>query len=85
MEQWHKNNLRSMGHQESIQWRHLILKLRWIGLEDEAQCLELAVGTIHPKEEMLGHADPPILGLGKPQTRKEERTLVVATEGKRSS
>ncbi len=83
MEQWYKNNLSSMSYQESILWRHLILKLRWIGLEDEAQCLELAVGTIHPK--MLGQANPPILGLGKAQTRKEERTLVVATEGKRSS
>ena len=31
-------------------WAHLIRKLRWIGLEDDAKRLELAVGTLPPQE-----------------------------------
>jgi hypothetical protein len=31
-------------------WARLIRKLRWIGLEDEAKCLELAVSTLPPEE-----------------------------------
>ena len=31
-------------------WARLILKLRWIGLEDEANRLESAVATLRPEE-----------------------------------
>ena len=31
-------------------WARLILKLRWIGLEDEAKRLESAVSTLRPEE-----------------------------------
>lgn len=32
------------------EWARLIRKLRWIGLEDEARRLELAVSTVPPEE-----------------------------------
>lgn len=32
------------------EWTRLILKLRWIGLEEEAKRLELAVATLRPEE-----------------------------------
>jgi hypothetical protein len=31
-------------------WMRLIRKLRWIGLEEEARCLELAISTLPPEE-----------------------------------
>jgi hypothetical protein len=31
-------------------WARLILKLRWIGFEDEANRLETAVATLRPEE-----------------------------------
>jgi hypothetical protein len=31
-------------------WARLIRKLRWIGLEDEARRLELAISTLPPEE-----------------------------------
>jgi hypothetical protein len=34
----------------SSEWAKLIRKLRWIGLEDEARRLELAVSTLPPEE-----------------------------------
>jgi hypothetical protein len=34
----------------SREWGELIRKLRWIGLEDEARNLELAVSTLPPEE-----------------------------------
>ena len=36
-----------LGH--SHEWSRLILKLRWIGLEDDAHCLEMAVKTLQPE------------------------------------
>ena len=36
--------------QGSEEWGNLIRKLRWIGLEDEARRLELAVSTLPPEE-----------------------------------
>ena len=36
--------------QASHEWGKLIRKLRWIGLEDEARRLELAVSTLPPEE-----------------------------------
>jgi hypothetical protein len=37
-------------HRPSSEWAKLIRKLRWIGLEDEARRLELAVSTLPPEE-----------------------------------
>jgi hypothetical protein len=40
----------SLDRRPSDDWGQLIRKLRWIGLEDEARRLELAVGTLPPEE-----------------------------------
>jgi hypothetical protein len=40
----------AMNERPSCKWAKLIRKLRWIGLEDEARRLELAVRTL-PAEE----------------------------------
>jgi len=52
MGEWGKQSVSSMSHQGWAQWRHLILKLRWIGLEDEARRLQSAVSTMHVKAEV---------------------------------
>ena len=75
----------SMRHQNSGQRRHLILKLRWIGLEDEALRLQLAVGTPQLKAPLPDQAYPPMPTLSKTQTPKEKLSLRVGTEGKRAS
>jgi hypothetical protein len=36
--------------QPPSEWTKLIRKLRWIGLENEARCLQLAVSTLPPHE-----------------------------------
>lgn len=38
------------SRRSSLEWARLIRKLRWIGLEEEARRLELAVNTL-PSEE----------------------------------
>jgi hypothetical protein len=43
-------NMLSLEQRGSRQWAQLILKLRWMGLEDEARRLERALSTI-PSEE----------------------------------
>ena len=40
------------------EWEKLIRKLRWIGLEDEARRLELAVSTLPPEERGSVSAEP---------------------------
>ena len=50
MVQRYENGPGSMIHPDSGEWTHLILKLRWMGLEDEAQRLQLAVSTLTPEE-----------------------------------
>jgi hypothetical protein len=40
----------SIDRESSQEWGKLIRKLRWIGLEDEARRLELAVSTLPPEE-----------------------------------
>lgn len=40
----------SITGQPSCEWASLIRKLRWIGLDDEARRLELAVSTLPPDE-----------------------------------
>ena len=52
MEEWGKESVSTMSHRDWVQWRHLIIKLRWIGLEDEARRLQSAVSTMHVKAEM---------------------------------
>jgi hypothetical protein len=43
-------NMLSLDQRGSRQWAQLILKLRWMGLEDEARRFERALSTI-PSEE----------------------------------
>jgi hypothetical protein len=50
MEQARKKQEGSIDRQPSREWGKLIRKLRWIGLEDEARRLELAVSTLPPEE-----------------------------------
>jgi hypothetical protein len=42
----------------SSEWIKLIRKLRWIGLEEEARCLQLAVRTLPPHERGSVSAGP---------------------------
>jgi len=48
MEQRFETNVVKITDQESREWAHLIRKLRWIGLDEEARRLEMAVGTLPP-------------------------------------
>lgn len=50
MERARKKEEGSIDRQPSREWGKLIRKLRWIGLEDEARRLELAVSTLPPEE-----------------------------------
>jgi hypothetical protein len=45
-----KNKQSSADRQPPHEWVRLIRKLRWIGLDDEARRLELAVRTLPPEE-----------------------------------
>lgn len=45
-----KNKQSSVDRQPPHEWTKLIRKLRWIGLDDEARRLELAVRTLPPEE-----------------------------------
>jgi hypothetical protein len=49
MEPGREDNVIRMD-QPSYEWAKLIRKLRWIGLEDEARRLEVAVSTLLPEE-----------------------------------
>ncbi|MGA7487072.1 MAG: hypothetical protein WBW74_09070 [Xanthobacteraceae bacterium] len=50
MERTLKNEDASVHRQPPHEWAKLIRKLRWIGLDDEARRLELAVSTLPPEE-----------------------------------
>jgi hypothetical protein len=55
MERPNENNAAVIGQPSTRDrlphdWARLIRKLRWIGLEDEAKRLELAVSTLPPAE-----------------------------------
>jgi hypothetical protein len=57
-----------MTPRDLAQWRHLVLKLRWIGLEDEARRLQSIVGSMHLKAELARQpvaAIPLVMGRGK--------------------
>ena len=36
--------------QQAREWAKLLRKLRWVGLDEEAQRLELALSTLPPEE-----------------------------------
>ncbi len=48
----------SMNERSPCEWAKLIRKLRWIGLEDEARRLELAVSTLPPEDKCIVSAEP---------------------------
>jgi hypothetical protein len=50
MQQAQESRVISMNERPPCEWAKLIRKLRWIGLEDEARRLELAVSTLPPEE-----------------------------------
>jgi hypothetical protein len=50
MERSAKDEDGSIDRRSSHDWGKLIRKLRWIGLEDEARRLELAVSTLPPEQ-----------------------------------
>jgi hypothetical protein len=50
MERSAKDEDGSIERRSSHDWGKLIRKLRWIGLEDEARRLELAVSTLPPEQ-----------------------------------
>ena len=43
---------------ERREWARLVRKLRWIGLDDEAQRLERALSTLPPEERGTVSAGP---------------------------
>jgi hypothetical protein len=45
-------------HRPSTEWTKLIRKLRWIGLDDDAHNLELAVSTLPPEQRASVSAEP---------------------------
>ena len=47
MEYARADNLMTVA-QRSNDWANLILKLRWIGMEEEAHRMQLAVGALPP-------------------------------------
>jgi hypothetical protein len=48
----------SQGAALPREWASLIHKLRWIGLDQEATCLESAVGELPPEQRCNLHFDP---------------------------
>ncbi len=50
MEQRFEVNVAKKATRESREWTRLIRKLRWIGLDEEAKRLALAVSTLPPDE-----------------------------------
>jgi hypothetical protein len=50
MQQVQADNVLRVDQKPSCEWAKLIRKLRWIGLEDEARRLELAVSTLPPED-----------------------------------
>jgi len=50
MQQVQADNVVRVDQKPSCEWVKLIRKLRWIGLEDEARRLELAVSTLPPED-----------------------------------
>jgi hypothetical protein len=51
MTQTPESNVIAFDPRETCDWSKLIRKLRWIGWEEEARRLALAVSTLPPKEK----------------------------------
>ncbi len=58
MERIEQDNVTVRDHYSTWEWAKLIRKLRWIGLEDEAQRLEAAVSTLPPEQRGTVSAGP---------------------------
>ncbi len=58
MNQVPQSDTRPLAQRAPGEWAKLIRKLRWIGLEDEARSLQLAVSTL-PAEERGSVASEP--------------------------
>jgi hypothetical protein len=58
MEQVRKDNVIVIDQQETWEWAKLVRKLRWIGLNDEARRLELALSTLPPENRGTVSAGP---------------------------
>jgi len=50
MEQARESDVISIDQQSPREWAKLLRKLRWVGLEDEARRLELALSTLPPEQ-----------------------------------
>jgi hypothetical protein len=46
MRRTHLSDINPVTQQLSAEWSRLICKLRWIGLDEEARCLERAISTV---------------------------------------
>ena len=53
------NTREGLAHLAPGEWARLIRKLRWIGLEDEARRLQLAVSTLPAEERGSVLSGPP--------------------------
>ena len=53
-----QSNVTCMTERSPYEWAKLIRKLRWIGMEDEAQRLEQAVSTLPPEQRGCVSAGP---------------------------
>jgi hypothetical protein len=53
-----QSNVTWMTERSPYEWAKLIRKLRWIGMEDEAQRLEQAVSTLPPEQRGCVSAGP---------------------------
>jgi hypothetical protein len=53
MEQAHDSGVISIDQQSPREWAKLLRKLRWVGLDEEARHLELALSTL-PAEQRGG-------------------------------
>ena len=58
MEQVRNDNVIVIDQRETWEWAKLIRKLRWIGLNDEARRLELALSTLPPENRGTVSAGP---------------------------
>jgi hypothetical protein len=59
MQEWRKHTISGVTARDLAQWRHLVLKLRWIGLEHEARRLQSIVGSMHLCAERARQPQPP--------------------------
>jgi hypothetical protein len=58
MQQVSGSNVISIGERSPREWAKLIRKLRWIGLDEEARRLEMAVSTLPQESKCIVSAEP---------------------------